>query len=206
MPFVKRGEAPVAAPTQDDSVALCDALRSVNADERWSAARALGGRPQAVAPLAEALAGEQVPRVFEALVTALMRVGNAESVAVLLPYIRSSDAARRAQAIEALQALPDATAPFMVSLLSDKDSDVRILAIELARTMPPPKATHMLCAMLENEQHPNVCAAAVDVLAEVGTRDAVPALQACSRRFAGTPFLPFALSTAIAQIVDSEGS
>jgi hypothetical protein len=38
------------------------------------------------------------------------------------------------------------------------------------------------------------------VLAEVGTLDAVPALHACAERFAGTPFLPFAASIAIARI------
>jgi hypothetical protein len=42
------------------------------------------------------------------------------------------------------------------------------------------------------------------VLAEVGTRDAVPALQACAERFAATPFLPFAASIAIARISDTD--
>jgi FOG: HEAT repeat len=59
----------------------------------------------------------------------------------------------------------------------DGDSDVRLLATELARNMPAENATQLLCRLLEHEQHPNVCAAAIDVLAEVGTRDAVPALQ-----------------------------
>ena len=54
--------------------------------------------------------------------------------------------------------------------LADGDPDVRILATELARNMPAADATHLLCGLLEHEQHPNVCAAAVEVLAEVGTR------------------------------------
>ena len=109
------------------------------------------------------------------------------------------------RAIEALQSLPDAILPFMASLLADGDSDVRLLATELARNMPAADATQVLCRLLEHEQHPNVCAAAIEVLAEVGTRDAVPALQACAERFAGIPFLPFAVSTAIARISDAEG-
>ena len=104
--------------------------------------------------------------------TALMRVGDEASVQALLPYLRSQDAGQRAAAIEALQALPEAIAPFMAALLGDADSDVRILATELARNMPPKDATRVLCGLLEKEPHPNVCAAAVDVLAEVGTRDA----------------------------------
>ena len=55
-------------------------------------------------------------------------------------------------------------------------------------------------ACWSSEPHPNVCAAAIDVLAEVGTRDAVPALKACAERFSDTPFLPFAVSTTIARI------
>ena len=95
--------------------------------------------------------------------------------------------------------------PFMASLLGDGDTDVRILATELARNMPAEDATRVLCGLLEHEQHPNVCAAAIDVLAEVGTRDAIPTLQACAERFSGTPFLPFAIATAIARISDAEG-
>ena len=122
----------------------------------------------------------------------------------LLPYLRSQDAGLRAAAIEALQAMPEAILPFMTSLLGDGDSDVRILAAELARNMPAADATRLLCRLLEHEQHPNVCAAAVEVLAEVGTREAIPALEACARRFAGTPFLPFAVSVAVARISDTE--
>jgi HEAT repeat protein len=132
--------------------------------------------------------------------TALMRVGDEASVMALLPYLRSQDAAERGASIEALQALPGAILPFMAPLLSDGDSDVRLLATELARNMPAENATQLLCRLLEHEQHPNVCAAAIDVLAEVGTLDAVPALHACAERFAGTPFLPFAASIAIARI------
>jgi HEAT repeat protein len=208
MPFVKRGSAELPGTPQaaSDLASLLESLGSADPNARWRAARALGGNVEAVASLAEALAKEQVPRVFEALVTGLMRAGNTESVAALLPYLRSSDASRRAQCIEALQALPDATTPFIATLLRDDDSDVRILAIELVRGMPAATATRLLCDMLDSEQHPNVCGAAVDVLAEAGTRDALPMLEACAQRFAGTPFLPFALSTAIARIADAEGS
>jgi HEAT repeat protein len=133
-----------------------------------------------------------------------MRVGDKASVQALMPYLRSEDAGERSAAIEALQSLPEAVAPFMAALLADADTDVRLLATELARNMPPKDATRVLCGMLETETHPNVCAAAVEVLAEVGTRDAVPALEACAARFAGAPFLPFAISTTIARISSVE--
>ena len=180
------------------------ALDSPDADSRWTAARALTGQADAVPALAAALAREPISRVREAMMTALIRIGNAASIEVLLPYLRSQDASVRAAAIEALQALPDAIAPFMAPLLNDGDSDVRLLATELARNMDASEATRLLCELIEREQHPNVCAAAIDVLTEVGTPDALPTLERCAARFAATPFLPFAVSVAMSRISGEE--
>ena len=198
MPLVKgssRGSHPGDGLTLHQS-----ALDSPDADNRWTAARALAGHAEAVPALAAALGRETVTRVREAIITALIRVGDAPSVEAILPYLRSQDAGLRAAAVEALQALPAAIAPFMAQLFSDPDSDVRLLATELARNMKASDATSLLCDLIVREQHPNVCAAAIDVLAEVGTPDALPALEKCSARFASTPFLPFAISAAIARI------
>jgi HEAT repeat protein len=200
MPFVKRETPAKTAAEKPDLTAELVNLQSADADIRWSAARALGAHPEAVPALAAALAAEQAPKVREALATALLRVGNQASVECLVPHLRSPDAGLRAVAIEALQAMPEATQPFMNRLLADEDSDVRILALELVRGMPAEDVTRMVCGLLEREQHANVCAAAVDVLAEIGTPQALPALRACAVRFAGTPFLPFAVSAAIARI------
>jgi HEAT repeat protein len=180
------------------------ALDSPDADSRWTAARALTGQADAVPALAAALAREPISRVREAMMTALIRIGNAASIEVILPYLRSQDASVRAAAIEALQALPDAIAPFMTPLLNDGDSDVRLLATELARNMEAAEATRLLCELIEREHHPNVCAAAIDVLTEVGTPEALPALERCAARFAATPFLPFAVSVAMSRISGEE--
>ena len=58
--------------------------------------------------LAAALGRETVPRVREAIMTALMRIGDTPSVEAILPCLRSQDAGLRAAAIESLQALPEA--------------------------------------------------------------------------------------------------
>lgn len=206
MPLIKGGNKASATPAKDrDTVAQSSALASPDADSRWSAARALAGQADAVPALTAALANETVHRVREAIMTALMRVGDEASVKAMLPYLRSQDAGLRAAAIEALQALPEAIAPFMQSLFADTDSDVRLLATELARNMPEAAATRALCELIERDPHPNVCAAAIDVLAEVGTPDAIPAIERCAGRFASTPFLPFAAATAIARISGAEG-
>jgi HEAT repeat protein len=203
MPFIKSASSAEHKSDNDIAAHLSD-LCNPNAEVRWNAARALGGVAKAVPGLSVALDAEKVPQVREAMMTALMRVGDEASVRALLPYLRSQDAHQRVAAIEALQALPEAIAPFMAELLGDADADVRILATELARNMSAAEATRSLCSLLANELQPNVCAAAIEVLAEVGTRDALPTLEAWARRFSGTPFLPFAVSTAIARISSTE--
>jgi len=180
------------------------ALDSPDAESRWAAARALAGQADAVPALAAALGREPTARVREAMMTALIRIGNVASIEVILPYLRSQDAGLRAAAIEALQALPDAIAPFMAALLSDDDSDVRLLATELTRNMEASEATRLLCELIQREHHPNVCAAAIDVLTEVGTPEAIPTLEKCAERFTATPFLPFAISVAISRISGAE--
>ena len=90
-------------------------------------------------------------------------------------------------------------------LLSDPDADIRILSSELARALPADEATTVLCALLAGEQDVNVCAAAVDVLAEVGNPAARPVLAQCAARFPQNAFLAFAVRVAIDRIgSDSE--
>ena len=206
MPFVKRvaGTPPASPELLPTFAASLESLRSPEAETRWHAARAIGERAEAVPALAAALDAEKVPRVREAIMTALMRIGTKASAAVVLPELRADDAARRAAALEVLQAMPRAVAPFVTALFGDDDVDVRILAVELLRGMPAEHATRLLCDLLDAEQHPNVCSAAIDVLSEVGTREALPVLKNCGRRFAEVPFLPFAVAVAIARISGEE--
>jgi HEAT repeat protein len=206
MPFVRR-DAP-SRPAKEAEAAFAShiaALSSPDDEVRWNAARGLHQHARAVPALADALKTEPVSRVREAIMTALVRIGGAASVRALVPYLRSQNARERATSIEALQAMPDAVSPFLASLLGDRDVDVRVLATELARNIPAEEATRLLCDVLVRDHEPNVCAAAIDVLAEIGTRDALPVLKICAERFADTPFLPFAVSVAIARISDSEG-
>jgi HEAT repeat protein len=203
MPFIRRDPTSGTEKRSAGAARTLEDLRSEDGEARWTAARALGGDPQDLPALAAALAVEPTARVREALMTAIVRIGGEASVAALTLCMRSQNAAMRAAAIDALQAMPEAILPFMPALLADADSDVRILATELARKLPSQEATRLLSDLLEREPHPNVCAAAIEVLAEAGTSEAVPALRACAERFAGAPFLPFAVSVAIAALSET---
>ena len=174
-------------------------LSSVSPDERWAAARQTSG-PEDVGALASALLQEPDPRVREALLTSLGRIGTEESAAAVLPLLRSDDAAARTGALDALRAMPKGAARLLPALLADSDADVRLLATELARGIPPGEAGRLLCELLDREESANVCAAAVEVLTEVGDASTAPSLEGCARRHPGEPFLAFAIQVALQRV------
>jgi len=171
-------------------------LSSTSADARWTAARDAADRPDSVAALAAALSRESDGRVREAIFTALTRIATEDSVAAVLPYIRSNDAGLRTGALDALRAMPGLTRPHLPQLLADPDGDVRLLSCDLARAMGGAEMSQILCRLIESETETNVCAAAVEALAEIGDADALPSLTRCAARFPDDPFLAFAIQAA----------
>ncbi len=173
-----------------------DGLNDASPEVRFRAARAAPGQPDSIPLLARALERETDSQVLEAIFTALARVASPRSVLTVLPYVRSDSARLRTGALDALRAMPDLTRLHLRELLSDPDSDVRLLVCDLARVMTDCDTPQLLCALIEGEPNANVCAAAVEALAEIGDARAVPTLRACARRFPGDPFLQFAIKSA----------
>jgi HEAT repeat protein len=169
-------------------------------EQRWAAVRAAAERHDGVALLATALARESDSRVREAIFTGLARIATTESAAAVIPYLRSDDASLRSGAIDALRAMPEACRHHLVCLLADPDADVRLLSCELARVLPQREASRLLCDLLERESEKNVCASAIEVLAEVGGPEALPVLARCAERFAADPFLAFSVRIATDRI------
>ena len=165
-------------------------------DERWAAARAASDVPGATDALATALESEADPRVREAMFSSLGRIGSPASIDAIVRCIRSDNASLRTGALDKLRTLRAAARDYLPSLMSDADSDVRLLSCELARDLPSEDAVQLLCELLVRELEPNVCAAAIDVLAEVGSSDALAALAQCEARFQDQPFLVFAIKVA----------
>jgi hypothetical protein len=199
MPLVRKpppGSPSSAAPAPDGATVLA-ALGRGTEDERWSAARAAAALPGSVPALREALAGEQSPRVREALLTSLARIATPESVEAVLPLLRSDDAFARREGSDALLAMKEIAWPRVAELLRDDDADVRVLACALVREMPNEKAVRLYCDLLDSEPEANVCAAAVEGLAEMAGAEALPALTRCKERFRSTPFLAFSIQTVI---------
>jgi hypothetical protein len=199
MPLVRKPSS------QTPAAAAPPALGVGTSEQRWSAVRAAADRPDGLALLADALSRESDPRVREAIFTGLARLATPESAAVVLPHLRSDDANLRGGAIDALRAMPEACRPHLPALLADSDADVRLLSCELARGLPDEEANRLLCDLLERETERNVCAAAVEVLAEIGRPEALPFLARCGTRFAGDPFIAFSLKVATERIAAPAG-
>jgi HEAT repeat protein len=203
MPLVRKPQSATET-SAPDGRKLAEIFAAGSDDERWTAARSAAESPDGVALLAAALSKECIPRVREAIFTALARIATSDGAAVALPYLRSDDAAERTGALDALRAMPTAAAEHLPQLLNDTDPDVRLLACEIARVLPAGDASRALGELLERETNSNVCSAAVEVLAETGNVASLPILARCAARFPDDPFLTFAVKVAGDRIGSSD--
>ena len=179
---------------------MASTLANGTPEDRWAAARSAHEIPEGARIVAGALTRERDPRVREAMFTSLARISTPESIEFILPFLRSDEAHLRNGALDALLAMKGAVSPYLQRLLGDADADVRLLACELVRNVPDDEASRLLCGLLEAEREPNVCASAVEVLAETGAADALQVLARCEQRFSATPFLVFSIKVAADRI------
>jgi HEAT repeat protein len=171
-------------------------LEQGTSEQRWDAARVAAQLPDGLRLLSHAMSVERDPRVREAILTSLARIGTPESADVILPDLRSDDAQLRTAALDALRAMPSATGVHLPKLLRDADPDVRLLACDLVRGQSATDAGRLLGEVLARDSKANVCAAAVEVLAEIGSPNLLPLLEKCAARFPDDPFLAFAIRVA----------
>lgn len=175
-------------------------LMSADAATRRRAAHALAEFADAVSLLCSHLATERSLSVRSSILSGLIAHKSAAVVEGLQPFLRSEDANLRNSAIEALQQMPDEVAPRVEAMLADPDSDVRIFAVDVLAALPHPMVPQWLCRVVTSDPHVNVCAAALDALAEAGEPDAIPALEALVGRFADVAFIKFAVDAAVHRI------
>jgi HEAT repeat protein len=196
MPLVRKPASHAAAEKPDGDDVL-KSLSSPDPDRRWAAARTAATLGGADVALGAALLRETDVRVREAMLTSLARIGTPQAIDSIVALLRSDDANLRTGALDALRIMVAQVPELLPSLLSDPDVDVRILCCELARSLSSPEAANLMCDVLDKEAEANVCAAAVDVLAEVGGVEALPSLRKCASRFRDSPFLSFAIRVVI---------
>ncbi|MGD0429795.1 MAG: HEAT repeat domain-containing protein [Acetobacteraceae bacterium] len=204
MALVRRTAASVAGLERDGALRgqeqwLAD-LASNDTSIRRQAAQALSRMPDAVAGICAHLANERSLSVRSIILTGLIVHKSPAVVRGLLPLLGSEDANLRNGAIEALQQMPDEVAPHVEAMLADPDSDVRIFAVDVLSALPHPMVPEWLRRVVTLDPHVNVCAAALDALAEAGQPEVIPALEKLADRFSDVAFIQFAVDAAIRRI------
>jgi len=184
--------------TRDD---LIRQLTSSDVAERRAAVRELSTMADCPGLLFQHLADEKNNNVRSLIFVELINHKSSAVAGDLLCLLASEDANLRGGAIEALQEMPDEMAPHVESMLVDPDSDVRIGVVAILAALRHPKVPTWLQEVIEHDPHVNVCAAAIDALAEVGEPRAIPALAALARRFPDIAFVQFAVDAARRRIL-----
>ncbi|WP_284258260.1 HEAT repeat domain-containing protein [Acidocella aquatica] len=202
MPLVRRrgataGDAREAASRPEEWRAQ---LGSEDARVRWRAAKGMTGEPGAGALLLARLGVEADSNVRAALFAGLVAIGGEDAAACVAALLRSRDPGLRGGAIEALQQLQAQAVPVVDALLGGMDADLRLLAVEVTRAWPVALAAPRLLRVIEDDAHVNVCAAAVDVAAEIGTPALLEPLARLRLRFGDEHYLAFAAQVARARI------
>lgn len=201
MALVKAGFPPSdQEPAVPDLTMLLADLGATEAAMRRAAARGLAAYPEAALPLCDRLEVETSPSVRALLFTSLIHLQSPAVAERLTAFLRSDDAPLRNAAIEALQEMPDSVAPHLERLLADEDSDVRIFAVNILATLCHVRAPQWLASVVRSDPHVNVCAAALDGLAEIGGPEVLDDLEELRGRFADTPFMEFAIDAAMQRI------
>ncbi|MBI0331717.1 HEAT repeat domain-containing protein [Burkholderia plantarii] len=188
---------------ETDRELLLASLGSASPVQRRDAARALAAYPDTAAVLVAQLQRESSASVRETIMLSLVHLRDQVALDGLVACLRSEDAALRNAAIAAMQQLPEEVAPLMSQLLADPDSDVRIFAVNVLESLRHPSVEAWLLEVIERDPHVNVCAAAVDLLGEVGSARARAPLQRLQQRFSDEPFIRFATSIALQGLEDA---
>ena len=171
-----------------------------SAAERRAAARALGEQPGNSTLLLQQLNEECDSSVIEALITALALQADEPAVLALLDCLRSEDAMLRNEAVVALKSAGRQHPQLLLSALHDSDPDVRILTVNILESLQLPQVESWLIELISHDSQINVCACAIDLLCEVASEQALPALLQCRERFAGEDYLVFAIDIALRRL------
>jgi HEAT repeat protein len=168
-------------------------------DARLTALRdALEAR--STARLAALLTGEADPFVRETALTQLARLDGEFPAQALVVLIRVGDTALRNAAIETLGSLGERAVDALAGLLADAEIEARIYALNALQFVASPRAAELALEVALNDPDVNVCAGAIEVVAESGVSEMSAALDRVVARFPDRPYLAFAARAAQRQL------
>lgn len=159
--------------------------------------------PVGAANLVRAMIDAATPMERARLLGRLVDLASGEAVDALASLLSHGDPAVRADGIDGLRRSDRSLRlPVLARLLADPSPDMRIRALDAFERLPDSEVEQMLIALLGREREANVCGVVLDLLVEVGSCEALPAIREARLRFANEPFIAFAADIAISQILE----
>ncbi len=207
MPFRKTSEDKAQAPEVEKRKSertfedLLNQLNSPVASERRWAAKDLADYKDSANELVKRLMKEEDLSVREQIFLSLMIVDGNVAIKGIIDCLKSDDASLRNQSIETLKQMADVVAPYIENLIKSPDSDTRIFAINILESLRHPNVIKWLVEVIEGDTNVNVCATALDLLAEVGNEASLPAIEKVKERFKEEPYIQFTADLAIKRII-----
>lgn len=194
MALVKKNYAdPQQEQAHLNATSLLQELDSEDPLRRRDAVRALPDvlDDEMIVTLTAKLQTETNGLVMDAIALALIESPSPTSVDCLIPLLRSDNALLRNLVIDTLSKLPSLVEEHMGSLLDDEDPDVRIFAINIMESLRSEQVPDWLRKVITEDEHVNVVATAIDLLAELGSPDMCDDIQKCKLRFIEEPYIEF---------------
>jgi len=185
---------------QRDFEGLIIQLSSKNPTERRWAARDLVQYKESSSYLIEQLMKEKDIATREIIVSSLITIGDEIAISGLIDCLKSDDAHLRNLAVEALKQVPEMIAPHIEDLLKSTVPDIRIFAINILEGLKHPNVVKWLNEVIEKDNNVNVCSTALDLLAEIGTVESIPAIKKLKERFKNEPYIQFVSDTVLRRI------
>lgn len=168
-------------------------------ERRW-AARDLAQYKEASQFLLERLEKEKDISVREVILSSLLAIRDEVAVKGLIELLKSDDAHLRNEVIETLKQMPEEVAPYIERLIKSEEPDLRIFAINIMESLRHPKVLEWLKEILENEENVNVCATALDLVAEIETDEILSSIKKVKEKFKDEPYIQFVSDLAIGRI------
>lgn len=130
---------------------------------------------EAVPKLAELLKTNHLG-IQEAVDSSLRKIGGRETVAAVIPLLRSDEAPVRNLAMDILREVGNQDMPSLIDLTQDEDPDIRIFVADILGSTGSILAVHPLCEALLKDPEVNVRYQAAVSLGELGMEEATPCL------------------------------
>lgn len=159
--------------------------------KRRDAARALLTTGCPASALVERLWVEPQLSVREALFTTLAHMADETALKGLVGCLTSEDTCLRNEAIAALKQVTPLLEPYLRPVLESPDADLRIFAFNVLST--PKNADHLAWVepFIRAEENVNVCAAALEMLVEVGDCTLTSLIGELKTRFFDEDYIQF---------------